>query len=177
MYGKYFLTSEKRHMPFEKYIQIAQPDHSLFEFATNPFSLKLLAKYFFRKGGVLPEARVDIFHSYIEEREFQREVERGKVKEGEKGIVLAVWKALAYGIIDGNLGTYISQEQCHAGIATLNRYSASEIDHAVNTAVACGLIRREADGAMRFEHHRLLEYLAASFGRSVIRQRDQSRAT
>jgi hypothetical protein len=43
-----------------------------------------------------------------------------------------------------------------------NRYFETIPNKALDIAVGSGLTRRETDGSMRFEHHRLLEYLAAS---------------
>jgi hypothetical protein len=80
LYIRHFLKPEARHTLFGTYMQISQPDHPLFHFATNPFSLKLLAKYFFKKGGQLPQEQAEIFQSYLSER-LRREVERGNLSE------------------------------------------------------------------------------------------------
>lgn len=128
------------------YLALAEPSHAMHGFATNPFSLKLVANYFFATGGQVPSAQAELFESYLRRR-LDVEAQRSRLSEARCAELLADWQTLAFDALQNNLGTYLRRTPEHA--------------EALRIGVLCGLLREEADGALRFEHHRLLEYLAA----------------
>ncbi len=140
------------------YMALAKPEHPMHAFATNPFSLKLMAHYFFFTGGRVPSAQADLFENYIRRR-LAVEGTRQKLTEIRQGEVLGMWQALAFDALRSNLGTYLRQPG--GAKAVVQGFTVQALAEAIKIGVQCGLIREEADGAVRFEHHRLLEYLAA----------------
>jgi hypothetical protein len=128
------------------YLALAEPAHPMHGFATNPFSLKLVANYFFASGGQLPSAQAELFENYLRRR-LDVEARRSRLSEARCAELFADWQALAFDALHNNLGTYLRRTRERA--------------EALRVGVLCGLLREEADGALRFEHHRLLEYLAA----------------
>lgn len=160
LYSGKFLTPEARFTARKSYDGIAQPDHPLFHFATNPFSLKLLTRYFFVHRGELPANQAAVFQSYIEEK-LRREAERKDLDADARQGIRDVWRDVAFGIVEDNLGTYISEERALT-LRGLRETPSYAVRSALDIAVSAGLMRREANGLVRFEHHRLLEYLAAS---------------
>lgn len=128
------------------YLALADTTHPMHGFATNPFSLKLVANYFFSTGGQVPSAQAELFEGYLRRR-LDVEAERSRLSEARRAELLADWQELAFDALQNNLGTYLRR--------------SPERAEALRVGVLCGLLREEADGALRFEHHRLLEYLAA----------------
>lgn len=160
LYAKDMLRPEGNGTSRENYFAIAQENHPLFPFATNPFSLKLLANYFFVNRGRLPPSQAEVFESYIDKK-LDVEAERRKWVSSKAVSVLNIWKETAFSMIEGNLGTYTTATEA-GDLSRPKKRSSKEIEDAFGVAVKSGLMRREADGSVRFEHHRLLEYLAAS---------------
>ena len=161
LYAKAKLSPEVQETARKNYLAIADEDHPFFPFATNPFSLKLLANYFFANNGTLPPSQAEVFESYIGKK-LAVECERRKWLATKQVAVLNVWKEAAFRVIEANLGTYITADQA-ANMRGLKKRSLKEINEAFEVAVKSGLMRGETDGSVRFEHHRLLEYLAASY--------------
>lgn len=160
LYSRYFLRPEQRHMSYDNYMGVSNADHPLFPFASNPFFLKLLTRFFFLKGGNLPESQADIFQSYIDEK-IEHESKRHNILIDDQEQLLSIWAGLAYGMIKANFGTYVHLSRSIGNIVTLQLYTNEEVNDAISIAISCGLIRKESDGSVRFEHHRILEYLAA----------------
>ncbi|MDP1899316.1 MAG: NACHT domain-containing protein [Rubrivivax sp.] len=135
------------------YTALADPGHPMYRFATNPFSLKLVANYFFATGGRVPAAQAELFDNYVSRR-LAIEGARRKLTPARQAEVLAAWQAMAFDALQNNLGTYLRRPEGSTAQAKVST-------EALEIGVHCGLLREEADGAVRFEHHRLLEYLAA----------------
>lgn len=162
LYHKHFLSPQERYTSYGKYIEISQKKHPLFDFASNPFFLKLLTRYFFTHGGTLPTSQAEILGSYINEK-IQRESQRSDFSVKEQDLILLILSAFSYGVIEGQLGTYIKLRDSITKIKSLQSYAEKEVDDAISTGIKCGLIRKEVDNSIRFEHHRILEYLAAQY--------------
>ncbi|MGY6277230.1 NACHT domain-containing protein [Methylomonas sp. MgM2] len=170
LYAKRILNPDTQQTAHSSYLALAEPDHPLFTFATNPFSLKLLANYFFANAGTLPRIHAEVFESYIEKK-LEVESNRRKWREAKQETVLNIWKEIAYGTLESNLGTYLSSSEI-AKLERLKARTSNEINEALDVAICSGLMRREVDDSVRFEHHRLLEYLAASYWEQISRNSD-----
>lgn len=147
----------------DAYMMLAETSHPMHGLATNPFSLKLLANYFFSTGGRMPSVQADLFEDYIGRR-LSVEGTRRKLGQSQQNNVLQQWGAMAFDAIRGNLGTFLRQPKRRkrsSAAETQGDAAAKALIGAVDIGVECGLMRKEADNAIRFEHHRLLEFLAA----------------
>ena len=164
LYSKAKLAPEVRYSQERNYLAIASPSQALYTFATNPFWLKLFTTYFFEKGGVIPPGWTEVFESYIKEK-LQRERVRKHIPELVADSTLEIWKAIAYGTLEANRGTYFVAGSV-SELPTLDSSATGRIRQALEIGVSCGLILRDKDDSLRFEHHRILEYLAATYWES-----------
>ncbi len=144
----------------KRYFDIARPGHPLFAFATNPFSLKLIANHFFANKGTVPRAHSELFESYVSRR-LAVAAARQQLPQARQELILRHWEALAFAVLRGSLGTYLKRPP--DGTVAVAGAREQELEAAISAGVQSGLLREERDGAVRFEHHRLLEYLAAKF--------------
>jgi hypothetical protein len=161
LYSRVKLTPEVRYSQKGNYLAVADPSHALYTFATNPFWLKLFTTYFFERGGVIPQGLSEVFDSYIKQK-LRRERTRMNIPDLVADSTLGIWKAIAYGSLETNRGTYFGAESV-SELPILVRSAVGSIRRALEIGISCGLILREKDNSLRFEHHRILEYLAASY--------------
>src|ERR1035441_2655071 len=65
-------------------------------------------------------------------------------------------------VLEANRGTYFVAGSV-SELPTLDSSATGRIRQALEIEVSCGLILRDKDDSLRFEHHRILEYLAATY--------------
>lgn len=156
------IPPEKRAIAHQEYLKLASKNHLFHDLASNPFFIKLISNYFFTNKGQFPRTQSEIFENFIHNK-ILREAERMALPLKDQERILDIWGALGLGMIEGKFGSYIAINQIDQIQHISSRYSSQEIDRVITIGQKASLIRLEGKGILRFEHHRILEYLAAYY--------------
>jgi len=148
------LPADRREQKYTDLVNIAASTYPLSSLASNPYFLKLTTRYFFLNNGNLPTSQVDLLQDYILTR-LRNEAARKGVGKSEIETMFEALSALAFSLVSNSRGTSFTPDDLRRGI------SGDRADEFVDLMVDSGLLKQAQDNSLRFEHHRLQEFLAA----------------
>jgi len=154
------LPAERQEKGYSDLLKIAAPTHALHALAANPYFLKLSSLYFFTHNGKLPASQAELLNGYIERR-LQDESERKRLKDEDVQMMTTALATLAFELVATGRGTFFTRDDLSAPIA------GDKQDEIADRILESGLLKQALDGSLRFEHHRLQEFLAALYWEQV----------
>jgi hypothetical protein len=133
----------------------------------NPFVLWLLCRYLVRWER-WPASRVEMHRSHLEEtyQIKRREAGGGAAELPEFDEILFAWGEIAYSVLDRN-------QEAAVSVDVLRERHGARIELAATLGRRCGVLRESPQESgvhlVRFDHHRLQEFLAAYYiSRSAV---------
>ena len=161
-------TEKSRH--YKKFLEITHRKHPLNSIASNPFFLKLTTLFFYANNGKYPDNQALIFSDYLD-RKLEREIDRGLAKDKKK--IQDVLGMISYLMIRKNLGGTLNLlTDLDKLDPVFDKYDIGDLKTTIEVAIHSRILIADDNSNVRFEHHRLLEYLAAYYWEHYSEERE-----